>query len=80
MMPDDARRVSKPCQRGWDAGVISVAQGYSLSFTDSSKLARSKVLISRAGLSFSLFYLSMNNTKVSGKIPLPRYIAVYNQN
>lgn len=37
-------------------------------------------LLSRAGLSFSLFYLSTNNTKVSSEIPLPPYVTVYNVN
>lgn len=58
---------------GEDADIILVAQGYPLSFTGSSRLPRSKVLISGAGLSFSLFYFSMNNTS---KIPLPHHTAV----
>ena len=37
-------------------------------------------LLSRATLSFSLFYLSMNTTKVSSKIPLPHHITVYHVN
>jgi len=52
-MPEDAGRVSKTCQRDWDAGLILVVHGYPFSFMDSSKLPRSKVFISRAGLSFS---------------------------
>ena len=75
MMPDDIGRVSDMCQRGWDAGVILVVLEYPFSFMDSSKLSQSKVLISRARLSFSLFSLiSMTNTKVSRKIPLPHHV------
>lgn len=62
------------------AGVISAVQGYPLSFTDSSNLPRSKVLTSRAGLSFSLFCLSMSNTQASGEIPLPRGVTADNVN
>lgn len=37
-------------------------------------------LTSRAGLSFSLFYLSMNTTTDSSNIPLPHHITVYHVN
>lgn len=59
-----------------------VVQGYLLSFTDSYNILRSKLLVSRAMPTFILlfFFLSMNNTKVSSKSPLPHYIAVYNVN
>jgi len=79
-MPDSAGRVSNTQQRGWDAGVTLVVQGHPLTFLGSSRLPRSKVVICEARLSFSLFYLIMNNTKVSSKIPLPHYITVYNTN
>jgi len=45
---------------------------------DCSKLPRGKVFLSRAGLSFRLFYFSTNNTRESSKIPLPRHILLYN--
>ena len=80
MAPDDAGRVSKRCQSSWDAGVTLVVPGYPLSFRDSSKLPQSKVLLSRAGLAFRFFYLIMDNTKVSSKIPLSHYITVHNVN
>lgn len=37
-------------------------------------------LISRAELSFSLFYLSMNTTTDSSNIPLPHHTTVYHVN
>ena len=80
VMPDNAGRVSKRCERCWDAGITLVVPGYPLSFRDSSKLPQSQVLLSRAGLAFRLFYWIMENTKVSSKIPLPHYITVYNAN
>ena len=57
-----------------------LSAGYPLSFKDSLKLVGSKVRISRARLSFSLFYLSMNNPRVASKILLPPYMTVYNVN
>lgn len=60
-----------------DAGITLAVQGHPLFFTGSSKLPRSKVLFPGAGLSFNLFYLSMN--KVSSKIPLPLSISVQHE-
>ena len=79
------------CVRCWE-GFKAVSEGlvhqcylgcpgaHLLALTDSSKLPHSTNLMPRAGLSFSLFYLSTNNTRVSNKISLPLYIAMYNVN
>ena len=74
----DAGRVSKPSQRGWVTSVALVVQGNPLSLTVSSKLPQSASSMRGAGPSFGLFHLSTNNTRVSSKISLPPYIAVYN--
>lgn len=55
-----------------DASVIPPFLGHPLSFEDSLKLLRSKDL-PRAGLSFGLVYLSMNNPRAACKILLPPY-------